>query len=538
MLTCRYGQATMEKTFSVTRKYLECEGELYIPEKYPELEAVLSVHGYLEEITGEIRGDKLVLSGTVETHLVYRGKESLDRVPECGIIRRGTEGAVFNGEVNLPEQGENWDWHARLVKIKLQPETARSLKYQLTLEIELRARRPVQTYFIEEIEADPLIHTEVEQFLIEEPVIETYVRREVDADFSLSYPKPPLARVLNCQVSPLASTATHGKDRVNIEGKLEVELLYVSLTEDGREGGLELQKWTEENGRAIPFQISVEAPMLTEPSIQYDLWIEGVQVSSAHPESCRVEARIGARVSMAGRKQVRVVTDGAPAGDGIIDLLREESEWVEVVEEAERSFVVEKLLALPAERPNIARVLQMIVTEPKFDWQLAHEQLMVGGEAIGTLLYQAENGEGEEFVFTSAGWGSGGTEPLTFGAYLELPGVEEGNEARVGLYPQQLKVEQVDERTIRLVWEFKALITVFQTRRFSLVRDAALVLPDEGPKPSMLFYLVQPGDTLWKIARRYKTTMAAIAKANQLTAADQELGFGKKLLIPKDPFGK
>ena len=226
MLTCRHGQATMEKTISVVSKYLEAEGELYIPEEYPELEAVLSAQGYLEEINGEISGNKLVLSGTVETHLVYRGKESLDRVPACGLIRRGWEGAVFNGEINLPEQGGNWDWHTRLVKIILQPETTRRIKYQLTLEINLRARQPMQTHFIDEITADPQVHTEVEQLRIEEPVVETYVRREVDANFSLSYPKPPLARVLNCQVFPLSSTATYAKDRVHIEGKLEVELLF------------------------------------------------------------------------------------------------------------------------------------------------------------------------------------------------------------------------------------------------------------------------------------------------------------------------
>ena len=79
------------------------------------------------------------------------------------------------------------------------------------------------------------------------------------------------------------------------------------------------------------------------------------------------------------------------------------------------------------------------------------------------------------------------------------------------------------------------MITITQNRELSLVSDSALVLPEEGPKPSMLFYVVQPGDTLWGIARRYNTTMAALAKANQLTGTDQELVLGKKLLIPKVP---
>ena len=124
---------------------------------------------------------------------------------------------------------------------------------------------------------------------------------------------------------------------------------------------------------------------------------------------------------------------------------------------------------------------------------------------------------------------------MTFGVALDLPGVEAGMQARVFLNPQRPKVELEDERTIKLVWEFKAMITITQNRELSLVSDSALVLPEEGPKPSMLFYVVQPGDTLWGIARRYNTTMAALAKANQLTGTDQELVLGKKLLIPKVP---
>ena len=177
MLTCHYGQATMEKTLAVTSKYLEVEGELYIPPEYPELETILSVQGYLEEIHGEISGNKLVLSGAVQTHLVYQGKERMDQVPEFGLVWRGTEGAVFNGEINLPEQGSDWDWHARLVKIKVEPESTRTLKYQLELEVNLRSRQPCSTFYVEEIEADPQIQTEEEVLRIEEPVLETYVSR-------------------------------------------------------------------------------------------------------------------------------------------------------------------------------------------------------------------------------------------------------------------------------------------------------------------------------------------------------------------------
>jgi LysM repeat protein len=65
------------------------------------------------------------------------------------------------------------------------------------------------------------------------------------------------------------------------------------------------------------------------------------------------------------------------------------------------------------------------------------------------------------------------------------------------------------------------------------VKDTALIIPQDTPRPSMLFYLVQPGDTLWKIARRYNTTMDSITIENRVIDPEKEIIPGKKLLIPK-----
>lgn len=54
--------------------------------------------------------------------------------------------------------------------------------------------------------------------------------------------------------------------------------------------------------------------------------------------------------------------------------------------------------------------------------------------------------------------------------------------------------------------------------------------------PSPHFYVVQEGDSLWKIARRYKVGVEAIMKANGLDS--EKLKPGRKLLIPESPKDK
>jgi len=50
--------------------------------------------------------------------------------------------------------------------------------------------------------------------------------------------------------------------------------------------------------------------------------------------------------------------------------------------------------------------------------------------------------------------------------------------------------------------------------------------------PSMIVYIVKDGDTIWKIAKKYKTTMQEIINVNNLDNGD-EIYIGQKLFIPR-----
>ena len=74
-------------------------------------------------------------------------------------------------------------------------------------------------------------------------------------------------------------------------------------------------------------------------------------------------------------------------------------------------------------------------------------------------------------------------------------------------------------------------IRVIEIRQISVVTDCELVTPQERDPAVITFYVVQSGDSLWSIARRYRITVDSLAKANQVE--DREgLNPGSKLLIP------
>jgi LysM repeat protein len=529
----------MGKVLFGTSHFFKAEGELPVPQGFPEVEQILSYHGYLSEVKGDIQGSRLFLTGKIETHLVYRGKEVQDRVSEHGVVWRGEEGAVFNEEINLPELKADWDWELCLVNLILQPEAAEVVKYHLEIEVKIWARKSSMVRFIKEIESEKKIQPVTEQLISEELVLTTYLNREVNNHFPLTYPKPPLARILDCQVIPVDSSATLSKGRVSIEGKLEVYLVYVTLTDEGKEGGIEAQRWTEDNGGAIPFQIIQDNPQLSnEFSANHEIRIEGVQMQSSTPESCRLQVIINVRVDVVRPKPVKVVLDLTSEQEEILDIQRGAGEIEEIIGETEKTIMVEKTLLLPSELKNIGRLLQAKMSGPKLQLQTELEQVLITGEAQLGIVYQSQGIDGEESTVEASFWGRGETEAVSFAEFLEMPGVEDGMQARIYLNANRLRVEQLDERSIKFTLELKTRVKVWQSRTLALVKDVVLVIPQDIPKPSMLFYLVQPGDTLWKIARRYNTTMDSIISENRLIDPEKEIITGKKLLIPKKLIAK
>ena len=49
----------------------------------------------------------------------------------------------------------------------------------------------------------------------------------------------------------------------------------------------------------------------------------------------------------------------------------------------------------------------------------------------------------------------------------------------------------------------------------------------------MIIYFVKPGDTIWKIAKKFKSTIEEIVKVNQIEDENM-INVGEKLFIPRE----
>jgi nucleoid-associated protein YgaU len=127
----------------------------------------------------------------------------------------------------------------------------------------------------------------------------------------------------------------------------------------------------------------------------------------------------------------------------------------------------------------------------------------------------------------------------TFTLFIDIPGARPGHVVQV--YPRvefvDLEIDNYDRRRIRQVVVIEVFIKVTEFVQLEVV--VKLLLDDVvvEPKPGLTVYVVQKSDTLFKIAQRFGTTVAAILRVNP-EIKDPNLIFpGQKILIPAAPKG-
>lgn len=71
-----------------------------------------------------------------------------------------------------------------------------------------------------------------------------------------------------------------------------------------------------------------------------------------------------------------------------------------------------------------------------------------------------------------------------------------------------------------------------ETNQLELINEIKLNDEENDEGYSMVIYFVKPGDSLWKIAKRFKSTIKEIATLNEI-ANEDKINIGDKLYIPR-----
>ena len=487
---------------SQTGTQVTLDDDFIVPDTMSDMAEVILDSGIIQLEPVKVQRERITVRGKLDFHVLYRKEEG-------GLQALG--GSIpFEEAINVPDLDEkdyvSVSW--QLEDLNTEMIHSRKLGIKAIVTLEAKAESLYDTEAAVDVRGeDDEIHLQVRRERI--PAAAIALRRKdtyrLKQDITLPGSKPVIERMLwtemklaGCQAKPLDG-------QIHLEGTMMVFALY-----EGGESGM--VQWVEES---IPFSGEVEMqgaaadmiPIIGLKLIHRDL--EERPDYDGEMRELSVDAVIELDVRLYEEQELELLQDLYATNREIV-LDTGEAVFDQILT---RNFgkcrVAEKV-----EMETDPRVLQICHSSGsvKLDGvEVRENELAVDGVLEVKLLYLTD----EDARPVQAA-----TRLVPFHYEAETPGITEDSiwYLEPGLEQLTAVMAGGGQAELRGVITLDLFVLQPETRQIIL---QAQVHPVDTEKmkamPGIVGYLVQPGDSLWDVAKRFHTTEKSILEANELT---------------------
>ncbi len=493
--------------------------DVIVPDAKADVEAVIldCAEVDLEEV--RLMGNRLMVRGRLYFRVLYHAQKS--RMVD------GIEGSLpFEESINVKEMGDDHeirvDWEIEDMNISLIHSRKLNVKGLLTL----TATAWESCTELVTVSAEDAHGVETTSCILEAAQLAVQLRDtyRVKEEVELSSNKPNIDQVLWYRLEPRGIECRPLDGKLSIHGEMELFCIY-----KGEEEHIPLQ-WLE---RSIPFSGALEVPESTDemiPEIRIRPVHRSVEAKEDYDGEMRllaVETVLEMEVALYREEHLTVLDDVYCPGADVLLQSRPITVDHLVTRNASKYKMTDKLSLSGADK-----ILQICHADGavKLDRiRPVGDGLDVEGTLCVDVLYVAADDQSPvrcvrgmlPFQYLVAA-------PLSEESqgkctYRVIPGLEQLSAMLLGNGELEIKaVITLDS----IVMEPFVLDTV----------DSAQVVPMDPKKydrlPGIVGYVVQKGDTLWKIAKKFYASVESIKSVNHLT--EDTLMPGQKLLIIKE----
>lgn len=553
-LSCQYDQIKFLDYFGDIARQIPVEATLRLPEGYPKLAKIKGGEFRTEPPLLTVEDGLLTISGKLCPHLVYQaepsaadsyrsGEENDDLAETChspveyGCGWGAEEGVSFEERIEIP--GLNPEM---LVEVDLKPGTALYEKenqgevvFRGVLDIVVHTATPRDMELVSDINTQSAARFNVakEQVMVEEWVGLKTTTLPLRSSLLLPGYKPGINRIVDYFVKPAGVDAEMYNGKIAVKGMIEVSVIYIGNDDEGRPTEIFVNEWSRDTETAIPFETFMDCNVtggriLAEPKVL----VKQVNVENRTQRelSCGLDLECEVKVRQLVAKEL--VVEVSPESGEWLDTEKHLFNLEEFSDVYQGAVEFELELNLPAGIPDVERVLAYGGAVEEFRIEAEDNRLFGEGDLGLWMYYVAEGVEQQRLHYVS--WERRNSNSLVVSGFIDSPGLSQGAILRSRVELDTLKMELGGPRTLRVRGVVRPRVVAKKLHSLVVIKNCAMITPaDPASRPSMLFYISQPGDTLWKIARKYQTTTEILARVNQVPNPDQ-LETGRKLLIPKE----
>lgn len=505
MIETQKEKLSINKLVAEKREIIFAEGDMIVPDSKPDILNTICTSGVVSIYKKEVQEEKMRIDGTINTYIMYMPDGSEDTV-------RGLNASLdFSENIGIQNCKEGMDdiTDIKIKSIEAKVLNGRKISMKATLEVNVRIYSKEEVEIINNMENADNIQILKEDLTVNSLVgsgeTKIYAKDNIPID-SIDN----LAEILKAEINLVDKDIKISYNKVLTKAEAEVTFIY--LTEDNR-----INKVTYK----IPVVGFIDIQDVTEENlcdVNYEIRNIVIKPNSQEEHSIYVEIEIQARCSVYEIKQINLIQDMYSPTENLNFETKQILTMTEKQSVKNIKQIREKINLNDVENESLidVDVEPNIINENKINTKILYEGEMNLRFIFVNQRMQIDIKETKiPFEYTVENLQNG--ESLNTNNCLEIKSkdfiIQDGGDINCNI-------------------DMETNTNMYRTANINMIDSIQEDGEREEQDYSIMMYIVKKGDTLWKIAKEFGSTIDGIARVNGIE--DRNLIFpGQKLFIPK-----
>lgn len=494
---------SINQSLGVEKNVFQVENDIIVNDIKPDVLSIIDTNGVLCVNKKEVMDGKIKLEGEVNTYIIYLADDENSTVRSLNTVLN------FNEIIELKDYNENMDVciSCRLKDIESRIINGRKISLKALIEVQSKLYLDTNIDVVNRIDSIENMHV----LKTNEQIVSCIGKgtTKVNAKDTISIDEADdVAEIMKVNLRVIDKEIKISYNKVLVKADVDIKVLY--LTEDNRINSIDTK---------IPLMGFIDMQDISDDCFctvddQINNFI--MKCNSGDDHSIYIEAEIEFCMQAFKLKQIDVVEDlystvaNAYAKQKNVNAIigkeniKHECKINESIQDKELENAT---LYWAGIEPNIL----------KEDIRMG--KVLYEGEAIVKILYSKDSKIAVNTI------------NIPFTTEIESNKINNNSIINKDITVKNENIIlQGDRVNVSMCLEFNMMVE--ESKELSLIEDINIDELNEKSPYSMVIYFVKPGDTLWRIAKKFKSTIEDIVRVNDIEDANK-IYQGEQLYIPK-----
>lgn len=510
---------TIDKKIGKETSQVLVEGDIIVPDTKPDIDMVLEANGSAYIDSKDIVNDRITFKGNLDINVLF--------------IAKGENKPVYNMQSTYPINDfiniEGIDKNmtvfttCNITNLDYKLINDRKVSFRAILDVtsEVLAKESIEA--VTTIDGLDEKQMKVTNINVNKVACTKFDRFNIKDDIEISSGRPNIKEILDINFNIINKDIRTQLEKINISGDIRACILYKSDEEDS------IITYFEQD---IPFNGVIEVEGATDDMIgdvHLDIQEKNVQILEdvdGEPRLIGVDIYVGCNIKVSYEDEMNILED-AYALDKKINIEKNMQSYPMLVCKNKNQASIKEVLKLDEECPPILQVLKVSGKPILDNIEILQDKIVAEGIVECKILYITNNDEYPMHCFTTI---------MPYSQAIDAKGANpKVVKVDINSYIEHIGVNMMSDKDVEVRCAINFDTCVIKEKEISFITDVVFEEVDEqflNSISSMIIYVVQSGDTLWDLAKKFNTTVDDIVELNDIENPDL-IYPGQKLLILK-----